>query len=100
MKYLKITFKLLVLLFSGDIKENKEKKSFEKKSSKNDQLTGHFQSFFSLFFFIPPTLNLKKNSCKSTNKKILALLFQLTPWIYIKGNPLLLHNFYTLFEVV
>ena len=28
------------------------------KSSENDQSTGHFQSFF----FIPSTLNLKKNS--------------------------------------
>ena len=47
------------------------KKKKKKKSSENDQLTGHFQSF--LFFFCPPTLNLKKNSRKSTNKKILAL---------------------------
>ena len=44
----------------------------KKKSSENDQLTGHFQSFFYLFFFVPPTLNLKKNYRKSTNKKILA----------------------------
>ena len=29
---------------------------------------------FYLFFFIPPTLDLKKNSRKSTNKKNLALL--------------------------
>ena len=57
MKYLKIT--LLVLLFSGDIKEKKKMKS-----SENDQLTGHFQSFFIYFFFVPPTLNLKKISCK------------------------------------
>ena len=47
----------------------------KKKSSKNDQSTGHFQSFFS-FFFCPLTLNLKKKSCKSTNKKILALVCQ------------------------
>ena len=44
-----------------------------KKSSENDQLTGHFQSFF---VFSPPppppTLNLKKKSRKSTNKKNLA----------------------------
>ena len=33
------------------------------------QLTGHFQSFF----FIPPTLYLKKKSRKSTNKKVPAL---------------------------
>ena len=53
-------------VFSGDIK----------KSSENDQLTGHFQSFFIYFFFRPPppTLNLKKKSRKSTYKKILALL--------------------------
>ena len=43
-----------------------------KKRSENDQLTGHFQSFF-IFIFRPPlTLNLKKNSRKSTYKKILA----------------------------
>ena len=45
----------------------------KKKSSENDQLTGHFQSFFIYFFSSPPTLNLKKKSRKSTNKKILAL---------------------------
>ena len=50
--------------FSGDIKK-------KKKSSENDQLTGHFQSFI-FFFFVPPTLNLKNNSRKSTNEKILA----------------------------
>ena len=41
---------------SGDIKK-KEKKSSEKylkkKSSENDQLTGHFQSFFIYFFSSP-----------------------------------------------
>ena len=33
-----------------------------KKSSENDQLTGHFQSFFIYFFFVPSTVdqNLKK----------------------------------------
>ena len=56
-KYLKIEYILLVCLtsftvFSGDIK---------KESSENDQLTGHFQSFF-IYFFVPPTLNLKKKS--------------------------------------
>ena len=44
----------------------------KKKSSENDQLTGHFQSFLILFFFVPSTLNLKNNSRKLTNKKILA----------------------------
>ena len=55
MKYLKIT--LLVLLFSGDIKEEKRKKGSEKKalkkSSENDQPTGHFQTFF-IYFLRPP----------------------------------------------
>ena len=32
-----------------------------------------FRAFFFLFFFVPPTLDLKKNSRKSTNKKNLAL---------------------------
>ena len=31
-----------------------------------------FDWSFSEFFFVPPTLNLKNNSRKSTNKKILA----------------------------
>ena len=43
------------------------------KNSENDQSTGHFQSFFYLFFFVPPTLDVKKNSRKSTNKNNLAL---------------------------
>ena len=43
----------------------------KKKSSENDQLTGHFQRFL-IYFFVPPTLNLKKNPHKSTNKKIRA----------------------------
>ena len=34
---------LVLLFFSGDIKK-------KKKSSENDQLTGHFQSFFIYFF--------------------------------------------------
>ena len=51
MKYLKITS--LVYCFSGDIKEKKKKKKPEKKSSENDQLTGHFQSFFIYFFSFP-----------------------------------------------
>ena len=56
MNYLRIT--LLVLLFSGDIKEKKKapkkkRKKKEKKSSENDQLTGHFQSFFIYFFSSP-----------------------------------------------
>ena len=47
-------------------------KKKKKISPENDQLTGHFQSFFFFFFFHPPTLNLKKISRKSTNKKNLA----------------------------
>ena len=50
-----------------------QKKKKKKKSSENDQLTGHFQSFFIYFFRPPHPLNLKKNSRKSTIKKILAL---------------------------
>ena len=38
---------LVLLFFSGDIKKNKIK------SSENDQLTGHFQSFFIYFFSSP-----------------------------------------------
>ena len=55
----------------------KEKKSSEKnikKSSENDQSTGHFQSFI-IYFFRPPTLNLKNNPVNQLIKKTLALLF-------------------------
>ena len=45
----------------------------EKKSSENDQLTGHFQSFF-IYFFRPPDTKSEKKSRKSTNKKNLALI--------------------------
>ena len=75
MKYLKIT--LLDLLFfwrylrKKALKKKKRKKNSEKKSSENDQSTGHFQSFL-FIFFRPPTLGLKKNCRKSTNKKNLA----------------------------
>ena len=47
----------------------------KKKSSENDQSTGHFQSFFSSFFSIYLS---KKKSRKSANKKILALFI----WVY------------------
>ena len=40
-----------------------------KKSSENDQLTGNFQSFFYLFFSVPPTLNLKNNLVNQLFKK-------------------------------
>ena len=42
-------------LLSGDIKKKKKKLwkfKKKKKSSENDQLTGHFQSFF-IYFFRP-----------------------------------------------
>ena len=55
-------------------KKNSEKiKNKIKKSSENDQSTGHFQSFSIYFFFVPPTLNLKKNPVNQLIKKILAL---------------------------
>ena len=53
----------------------------KKKSSENDQLTGHFQSFL-FFFFVPSTLNLKNNSRRSTNKKILASLVSCSHWVH------------------
>ena len=76
MKYLK--FALLVLLFFLEIlKKEKKKTKLWKKSSENDQSTGHFQSFF-IYFFRPPTLDLKKKSRKSTYKKNPALWFQMS----------------------
>ena len=50
---------LLQTVCSGD---KKSPENENKKALKNDQSTGHFQSFFSLFFSSPPppTLNLKK----------------------------------------
>ena len=45
---------------SGDIKKKMKIFKKKKKSSENDQLTGHFRSFFIFIFFVPPTLNLKK----------------------------------------
>ena len=52
---------------SGDIKKNENIK--KKKSSENDQLTVHFQSFFIYFFRSPDPKSEKKKSHKSTNKK-------------------------------
>ena len=72
---------------SGDIIKKKKLKKKKKKSSENDQLTGHFQSFFILFFFIRTTINLKKNSRKSTNKKILALSKKNTQQILFNRHP-------------
>ena len=75
MKCIKIKYRLLVYfprftVFSGDIK--KKKNSKKKKSSENDQFNWSFSELFYLLFFVPPTLDLKKNSGKSTDKKILA----------------------------
>ena len=59
MKYIKIKVHLTSFtVFSGDINKINDKKSSIKKtkkkqSSENDQLTGHFQSFFILFFSSP-----------------------------------------------
>ena len=95
-------FTLLVLLFFLEILKKKEKKSSEKKSSENDQLTGHFQSFFILFLFVPPTLNLKKkNYVNQLIKKFLPysllLLFPLCVrilrWITVDGRGLKLWLF-------
>ena len=47
MKYLKITLLVLLVLFLEILKKAL------KKSPENDQLTGHFQSFF-IYFFCPP----------------------------------------------
>ena len=68
-KYLKfytawwVALLVLLLFFSGDIK----------KSSENDQLTGHFQSLF-YYFFRPLDPKSKKKSRKSSNKKNPALV--------------------------
>ena len=68
MKYLDrlLVYRTSFTVCSGDIKN-------KKKSSENDQSTGHFQSFF----FVPSTLNLKKNSRKSTNKKFWSYRHQI-----------------------
>ena len=76
-------------VFLEILKKKKEKKSSEKKlwkkSSENDQSTKHFQSFFIYFFIVPPTLGLKKNSRKSTNKKILALVGMSMVKVFLKA---------------
>ena len=67
-----------------EILKKKKKKSSEKKKKKKKNLkkkkkalkmTSQLVIFrvFLFNFFVPPTLNLKKKSRKSTNKKILAL---------------------------
>ena len=77
MKYLKIyltSFTIFLEILKKKSSEKKKKKKKKKKSSENDQSTGHFQSFFIYLFSVPPTLDLKKKSCKSTNKNNLALV--------------------------
>ena len=75
MKYLKIT----LLVFLEILKKKKEKKKLWKKKSEKKKLwkwpvNWSFSELFFLFFFVPPTLGLKKNSRKSTNKTNLALV--------------------------
>ena len=67
----------------------------KKKSSENDWSVSEL---FYFYFFVPPTLNLKKNSRKSTNKKILALVsilqvlrFEFNSKVQDLGNFELLH---------
>ena len=71
-KYLMILYRLLVYLnsltvCSGDIQKTENDQS--KKISENDRSTGHFQSLF--FYFLSPTLNLKKNPVNQLIKKFL-----------------------------
>ena len=66
---------LLVLLFLEKKKSSENTKKKKKKKKKALKMTSKLVSFraFLFIFFVPPTLNRKKNSHKSTNKKILAL---------------------------
>ena len=75
MKYLKITLLSKFYCFSGDIKDKKAlKNKKKKKSSENDQSTGHFLSFFIYLFFRPLDPRSEKKSRKSTNEKNLTLV--------------------------
>ena len=72
-KYLYIEYRLLiyislVLLFLEILKKALKMK---KKSSENDQLQCNwsFSELFYLLFFVPPTLNLKKNPVNQLIKK-------------------------------
>ena len=82
MKYIEIKYRLLVYLtsytvFSGDIKKKplkmkkKNSENEEKKRNKALKMTSLLVIFraFLFIFFVPPTLNLKKISHKTTNKK-------------------------------
>ena len=75
MRYLKTT--LLVLLFFWRYlqKKNENIKKKKKKSSENDQLTGHFQSFFIYFFSSPDPRSEKKNPVNQLIKKIWPYIF-------------------------
>ena len=74
MKYIKIKVYLTSFtVFSEDIK----KIIIIKKSSENDQLTGHFQSFFIYFFRPPDPKSEKKNPVNQLIKK--SDLIILTP---------------------
>ena len=59
------------LITSFTVSGKKAKKQKTKKSSENDQLTGHFQSFFICFFFRPPDpKSEKQNPVNQLIKKI------------------------------
>ena len=80
--YRLLVYLLLVLLFLEILKKSENiKKKY--KSSENDQLTGHFQSFF-YFYFRPLDPKSERNSRKSTNKKNQAL--------YTIDFPVLYHD--------
>ena len=64
-KYRLLVYFTSFTVCSGDIKKKALK--MKKKTSENNQLTGHFQSFF---FSVPPTLNLKKNPVNQVIIKI------------------------------
>ena len=72
MKYLKIT--LLSFTFFLEILKKKKGLKKKKKKKKALKMTSQLVIFraFLFIFFVPPTLDLKKNSRKSTNKKNLA----------------------------
>ena len=72
-KYSKISYRLLVYLLLVLLFLEIKKAEILKKSSENDQLTGHFHGFFIYFFRLPDPKSEEK-SRKSTNKKNLAIV--------------------------
>ena len=68
MKYIKIKYSFTSFYFSGDKKKKKSSKK-KKKSSENDQFNWSFSELFYLFFFVPPTLDLKKNPVNQLIRK-------------------------------